>query len=253
FVGTNHGIFSLASLNASWLPAKMLWGPVPEWQPKPAAPEPEPVVSKSKSSKATVASRHKVPVSKPKVPSEPVIPVATAPQVRSLQMGDKAWFAATDEGLFISVDKGQKWYGQSVEGERDFSAVNCYEDGTVAPVSVLWLGTRQGALRSTDGGQSWHYMLGGLPKNDVLAVHYDATGQRLLATALHAHGVFASKDGGQTWQRTPEASVSIRSAMNFQGRLLGASAHNGLLLEQGSVATSESARAAEANSSANRE
>jgi len=288
FVGTNHGIFSLASLNASWLPAKMIWGPVPEWQPKPAAPEPEPVVSKSKSSKATVASRHKVPVSNPKVPSEPVIPVATAPQVRSLQMGDKAWFAATDEGLFISVDQGQKWYGQSVEGERDFSAVNCYQDGTVAlagpkgaylsrdegrtwtavalpqyvsgvynltvtPGSVLWLGTRQGALRSTDGGQSWHYMLGGLPKNDVLGVHYDATGQRLLATALHAHGVFASKDGGQTWQRTPEASVSIRSAMNFQGRLLGASAHNGLLLEQGSVATSESARAAEANSSANRE
>src|SRR5271165_3709782 len=95
FAGTNHGIFSLASLNAAWLPAKMIRGPVPEWQPKPAQPEPAPVVPKSKSSKATAASRQKA-VAKTKVPPEPVIPEATAPRVRSLQMGEKAWFAATD-------------------------------------------------------------------------------------------------------------------------------------------------------------
>ncbi len=96
-------------------------------------------------------------------------------------------------------------------------------------------------------------MLNGLPRDDVLAVYYDAAGQRLLATALHSHGVFESKDGGQSWQRTPEANVSIRSAINFQGRLLAASAHNGLVLEQGSVSASESARAADGNSSATRE
>ena len=285
FAGTNHGIFSLASLNASWLPAKMIWGPVPEWQPKPAAPEPAPVVPKSKSSKATAASRQKAAAAKTKVPPEPVIPVATAPRVRWLQMGEKTWFAATDDGLFISVDQGQKWYGQAIEGERNFSAINSYEDGTVAlvspksaylsrdegrtwttltlpqyvsgvynltmtPGSALWLATREGAMRSTDGGQTWRYMLGGLPRNDVLAVHYDAAGQRLLATALHTHGVFESKDGGQSWQLTPEARVSIRSAINFQGRLLGVSAHNGLWLEQGGVAAAESARAEEAKPSA---
>jgi photosystem II stability/assembly factor-like uncharacterized protein len=287
FVGTNHGIFSLASLSASWQPAKMIWGPVPEWQPKPVTPEPEPVVSKSRSSKTTAASRHKTSASKAKAPPEPVIPVDTAPRVRSLQMGEKAWFAATDQGLFISVDQGQKWYGQPIQGESNFSAVNSYEDGTVtlagptgaflshdsgkawtavtlpkyvsgvynltqAPGSVLWLGTNQGAMRSTDGGESWRYVLNGLPKSDVLAVRYDASGQRLLATALHTHGVFESKDGGQTWQLTPEARVAIRSAINFQGHLLGASAHNGLLLE-GGAAASESARAGEGSSSANRE
>src|SRR5271166_2398840 len=128
FAGTNHGIFSLASLNASWLPAKMILGPVPEWQPKPPEPEPAPAVSKSKSAKATAASSRKVPLPKAKVPPEPVIPLATAPRVRSLQMGEKAWFAATDQGLFISVDQGQKWYGQPVQGESNFGAVNSYED-----------------------------------------------------------------------------------------------------------------------------
>jgi photosystem II stability/assembly factor-like uncharacterized protein len=184
-------------------------------------------------------------------------------------MGEKAWFAATDDGLFISVDQGEKWYGQTVEGEREFSVVNCYEDGTVTlaglkgaylspdggktwttvalpkyvsgvynltltPGPTLWLGTRQGALRSTDGGQSWQYMLGGLPKNDVLAVLYDIGGQRLLATALHSRAVFQSKDGGKSWQSTPEAGVSIRAAFNYKGRLLVASVYNGLLLEQAS-------------------
>ena len=288
FVGTNHGIFSLASLNASsWEPAKMIWGPVPKWQPKPVEPEPPsvPAASKSKSSKATVASQHKI-AARPKVPPEPVIPVDTTPQVRALQLGDKAWFAATDQGLFISVDQGKKWYGQPIEGQSNFSAVHAYEDGmvtlagtlgaflshdsgrtwstatvpkyvsgiydlTVTPGSVLWLGSREGAIRSDDGGQNWHYAFNGLPRNDVLAVQYDAAGRRLLATALHAHGVFESKDGGQTWQRTPESRVAIRSAMNFQGRLLGASAHNGLLIEQGDVTAAESARAAEGKSSAN--
>jgi len=288
FAGTNHGILSLVSLGAAWLPAKMIWGPVPEWQPKPAAPEPVPV-SKSKSSpKTATASRRTVHATKVKAPAEPVIPPATAPRVRALEISGNAWFAATDEGLFISVDQGQKWYGQPIEGESNFSAVNRYADGTVTlaghkgayisrddgktwtavalptyvsgvynltvtPGSVLWLASRQGAMRSTDGGKSWQYILGGLAKEDVLGVHYDAAGQRLLATALRNHAVFESKDDGHTWQRTPEASVSIRSAINFQGRLLGASAHNGLLLEQGGAASAESARTADGTPSANRQ
>jgi len=287
FAGSNHGIFKLASLSGSWLPAKMIVGPVPEWQPKPEGSAPAPVVAKSKTSKAAAA--HKAPVAKAKVPPEPVIPMATAPRVRSLQMGEKAWFAATDDGLFISVDHGEKWYGQSIEEARNFTAVNVYPDGTVTlagptsaylsrdegrtwaavalpkylsgvydltmtPGSTLWLGTKQGALRSTDGGQTWHYMLGGLPKNDVLTVRYDAAGNRLLATALQAHGVFASKDDGQTWQPTPEAVVSIRSVINFQGHLLAASAHNGLLLEQGNaMAVPDSARVTEGSAPASQQ
>jgi len=280
FAGTNHGIFKLSSINGSWVPASMIWGQVPEWRPKPAEPEPAPAPPKSKTATSKTAAAHKGAAAgskaKPKTPPEPIIAIATAPRVRSLQMGDKAWFAATDDGLFISLDQGQKWYGQAIDGDSTFSNVNAYEDGTVTlagpkgsylsrddgrtwaavtmpsyisgvnsftitPGPTLWLSSHQGALHSTDGGQTWHYTLGGLPKNDVLTLQYDSAGQRLLATALHSHEVFASKDGGQTWQKTPEAVVSIRSVIPFQGHLLAASAHNGLLLEQsaGMPATAE--------------
>ncbi len=264
FAGTNHGIFQLASVNASWLPMKMIWGMVPEWQPQSATAEP--VTSEPSSTKSAAATKRKSTVAKTKLPAEPVIPVATAPRARSLQMSEKAWFAATDDGLFISVDQGQKWYGQTVEGEREFSVVHSYDNGTVTlagpkgayisrddgetwktvtlpkyvsgvhdltqtPGPTLWLATRQGALRSTDSGQSWQYMLGGLPKNDVLSVEYDASGQRLLATALDSRAVFESRDGGKTWQSTPDAGASIRAAMNYKGHLLATSFFNGLLLE----------------------
>ncbi len=274
FAGTNHGIFSLSSLSGSWLPAAMIRGPVPEWQPKEVTPEP--VVAKPKSSKTTAASRRKATTSKSKVPAEAVIPADTAPRVRSLRIGEKAWYAATKEGLFISVDQGKKWYLQPIEEDFDYSAVNSYDDGTVTlagpkgayishddgktwtsivlpkyvthvynltltPDSSLWMATRQGALNSTDGGQSWRYVVGvGLPKDDVLAVRYDPDGHRLLATALRAHGVFESRDGGKSWQSTPDAGVAIRAALNYQGRLLAASSYNGLLLEESSVVESAS-------------
>ena len=68
---------------------------------------------------------------------------------------------------------------------------------TASPDGSLWLATREGALHSTDGGQSWQHILGGLPPREVLAVRYDAQSQRLLATAVYADAVFESKDGGQ--------------------------------------------------------
>ncbi len=77
---------------------------------------------------------------------------------------------------------------------------------------------------------------------------YDAASQRLLATAERTHGVYASKDGGNTWQLSPDTGVSIRVAMNFQGHLLAASSYNGLLLQQGAASSSETASAAGANS-----
>ena len=217
---------------------------------------------------------------------EAAIPLEKAPRVRSLEITDKVWYAATDQGLFRSFDQGSKWYGEPVDGEGDFIAVDRFADGSLTLVSPkraflsrdeggswtelsypqyvtglynltlvadgsLWLGTREGALHSTDGGSTWRHILGGLPSRHVFAVRYDEAGQRLLATALFAHGVFESQDGGRSWRPTPDAGVSIRSAMNYQGHLLAASTYNGLLLQQGE--TVESAHVGEGSPSAKRE
>ncbi len=277
FAGTNHGIYSLSTKD-TWEPVSMILGIPPEWRPKEATPEPAPTPVKSKST--TAAKKKAVPTkAKPKVPAEPVIAAADAPKIRSLQFGKEAWFAATDQGLFVSLDQGKKWYGQPIEGQNNFSNVNSYDDGTVTlvthnsalishdsgkswnsltiptyigkiysltmvPSGSLWLGSQQGALESSDGGKSWRYMLGGLPKEDVLEVNYDPAGQRLLATALRQHAVFFSQDNGQTWQQTDSADVSIRTAMSYQGHLLATSAFNGVLLQEGVESAANPAKAA---------
>ncbi len=267
FAGTNHGIYSSSAKNI-WEPASMIVGILPEWRPKPTEPEPAPVKPKPSKSKPTHATAaHSKVAAKAKPPLEPVIPAATAPRVRSLQIGKDIWFAATNEGLFMSSDQGKKWYGELIEGENNFTGVNSYDDGTVTlvshkaayishdggktwatltlptyvgqinsltltPDSSLWLTSRQGAVQSTDGGKTWRYVMGGLPKDDVLVVEYDAAGQRLLATALQEHEVFMSKDNGLTWQHTDSAGVPIRSAISYQGHLLATSAYNGMLLQE---------------------
>lgn len=273
FAGTNHGIYYYSPAKHSWEAASMIFGVVPEWRPKEATPEPAPV--KPKSTHSSASHSKKAAPAKPKAPVEPVIAEATAPRVRSLHMGKDAWFAATSDGLFISMDQGKKWYGQPVNSETSFTGVNSYPDGTVTlvshkaayisrdwgktwetltlptyvgrvhdltmmPDSSLWLASRQGAVHSTDGGKTWTYTLGGLPKDDVLTVVYDPAGERLLATALQERKVFVSKDNGHTWQPTQSADVLIRSAMSYQGHLLATSAYNGVLLqdEQGKSAQS---------------
>ena len=290
FAGTNHGIFYLSSLKVGWLPAAMIYGKRPPESEK--GPVPAPIRSRAAHSSTTASSKRKpVAHAVPQASLEAAIATAKAPRVRSLEITDKAWYAATDQGLFTSVDQGRKWYGEPVEGESDFIVVNHFADGsltlvspkhiflskdegeswtevsypqyvtglynlTVVPDGSLWLGTREGALHSTDGGKTWQHLLGGLPPRNVFAVRYDVAGQRLLATALYAHGVFESKDGGRSWQSTPDAGVSIRNAMNYQGRLLGASAYNGLLLEQSSTAVesaSDSAHAGERTPSASQQ
>jgi photosystem II stability/assembly factor-like uncharacterized protein len=265
--GTNHGIFYLASLSGTWLPASMIVGPVPEWQPK--AAEPEPVAQKPVRSKTAKGAAAKKPAvsAKKKEPVEVPIPIAIAPRVRSIQITDKAWYAATNDGLFISVDGGKKWYGTPVEGESDFVAANDYSDGTLTlatmkrafisrdggrnwsavaipayvtginnftmtPDSALWLAAREGAIRSIDGGKEWSHVMNGLATKHVLAVKYDDKAQRLLATAMSSRGVYQSLDGGKTWSQTPEASFSIRTAMGYQEQLLAISWHNGLLMQR---------------------
>ena len=125
---------------------------------------------------------------------------------------------------FLSHDDGRTWAEitppKYVTGIYDF---------TMTPDSTLWLGTREGAARSADGGVTWVHVMSGLPPSHVLGITYDADAHRLLATAMNSKGVYQSSDGGKTWQQTAEANFSIRSAMSYQGQLLASSWHNGLL------------------------
>jgi len=283
YAGTNHGVYYLTSLNGDWKPAAMINGPLPQPEKKPE-PEYKPAGSHTANSRAHTA--HTAAARKPVV-KEKEIPLDATPRIQALDVDGETWYAATNSGLFVSVDHGHKWYEASVDGASDFVALNTFADGTVCAVAPnhaflsrdqgkswselaypqyvtalynltevsdgsLWLATREGALHSTDGGKTWEHVLGGLPPRFVFMVR-SMPSQKLVATARYAHGVFESDDGGRTWRPTPDSGVSIRAAMNYQGRVLAASAYNGLLLQDGGAVSSESAKVGASASAASRQ
>jgi photosystem II stability/assembly factor-like uncharacterized protein len=152
---------------------------------------------------------------------------------------------ATIKRAFLAHDSGRTWSELTIP-----SYVTGIYDFTMTPDSSLWLATREGAVRSTNGGEKWVHVMNGLPSSGVLAVMYDAHTQRLVATAMKSKGVYESADGGKTWTQTPEASFSIRSATVYQGQLLATSWHNGLLLQRTNAAAKAPSASANATNTA---
>ncbi|HEX6879004.1 MAG TPA: sialidase family protein, partial [Terriglobales bacterium] len=99
-----------------------------------------------------------------------------------------------------------------------------------APDGTLWMATREGAFRSADGGKNWTHAMEGLPPNNITGIAVDSAGGRLLATAADSTTVWQSRDGGKSWSRTPDAGLYLRGAYNVRGKLLAATAYNGLML-----------------------
>lgn len=259
----------------------MILGPVPPPEEKPVATKAPPHSSKKTGAHSAPA---RTTTARKATLTEHPIPLEKTPRVLAFNLDGDKWYAATTDGVFISSDRGHKWYGSSVEGEHEFIAVTSFTDGSVGLVGPkhayisrdegktwnevalpkyvtglysltqggdgsLWMGTREGALHSTDSGATWEHVLGGLPARNVYVVRYDPVSKSLIATAQHTHGVYESKDGGQSWRRSADTGVSIRAAINFQGRLLAASSYNGLLLQQGDGGLSaETANAGSASS-----
>jgi photosystem II stability/assembly factor-like uncharacterized protein len=256
---TNNGIFTLAPNAGMWRPANTIITvkPVPQPQPR-----------KLKSGKLVAA--------------KPLPPIVTKSELEGrathIDIAGNRWVAATTRGVFVSHDHGKTWVGGPVSGESYFVYANSFgdtiaaagfrrlmlsnDDGkgwnaaampsfislvynvTFAPDGTLWIATREGAFRSGDNGRNWNHAMDGLPPNNITGIAVDQAGGRLLATAADSSTVWQSRDGGKTWTKTPDAGLFLRGAYNLQGKLLAATAYNGLmLLDSQSGTTSAQTRA----------
>lgn len=92
---------------------------------------------------------------------------------------------------------------------------------TVHPTEpdLIYLGTRSGLYRSTDGGERWERL--GIPEGlEVWSVLVHPTDPRRLYAGTSPVGVFRSDDAGQTWRRLARAVQPERIRMSFACRVM---------------------------------
>jgi photosystem II stability/assembly factor-like uncharacterized protein len=248
--GTNHGIYALNRGQTAW---RMAGTVVAEKQVK--------VPAKTKKGKPTFRTEY--------VKSE------ISGRINQLDIKSGLWIAAASSGLYTSADSGKTWHGGPILGETGFVSVQSLETNvvaaavnavivskdngatwskaalphyvqaifgaTIAPGSI-WLATREGALRSTDGGATWEHMLGGLPSRNLAAIEYDSYGHRLLATASRGE-LFESRDSGDSWQKL-DSPWMIRNVAPSKGKLFAITAFDGLILKDEAQGRQRAANAA---------
>ncbi len=120
---------------------------------------------------------------------------------------------ANPERLFVG---GHQAVATSPDGGRSWQAVSSLESadamGWAFTADAVYVSGHPGLSRSSDGGQSFQRHNQGLPDTDV---HAFGAGGGVLYGASPSAGVFASTDGGRSWQvRSEEAGPG------FFGRIL---------------------------------
>jgi photosystem II stability/assembly factor-like uncharacterized protein len=116
------------------------------------------------------------------------------PVVNDLFFGDSAWFAATDQGLFVSRDSGRSWtelpFGL---GELPVDSVRASRDG-----QQVRLVSSGGMIFSKDAGRTWAWH--DLPLESGGALRLEWTSDNILLAAAHA-GLYISRDAGISWTK----------------------------------------------------
>ncbi|MDM8548006.1 hypothetical protein QUF61_16075 [Candidatus Venteria ishoeyi] len=145
------------------------------------------------------------------------LPTAKVKQLQVSPLNDKVLYAATEQGLFRSEDRGVNWLNRGRElGNLNISTLAQHP----AFKDVLYAGTLgTGVYRSVNGGFSWQAINADLPGQQVRSLRIDPFAHDTLYLALadtgqNDGGVFVSHDRGDSWSAlttTLAADVSVYS------------------------------------------
>src|SRR3984957_8844313 len=184
-------------------------------------------------------------------------------RIHDLNASGSTWYAATAKGIYSSSDQGATWEGGPVLGkpeyrsvvvsgpvvvasERTALAMSNDEGKTWQPLAMpqgltwlqsaavtdsgsLWLGGREGVFYSDDQGQTWREMKS-LPLRDISGLSYDANLKRVVIPSWASSWVLAVNPADRTF-KFYDPGWKVRHVQSVSGRLLAATAYNGVVLE----------------------
>ena len=154
------------------------------------------------------------------------------PDVVYVAVQGAAYGASADRGLYKSSDGGKSWikilYIDDTTGVSDLS-MDIHNprilyastwDHRRYPWQVRSGGPGSGFYKSTDGGENWEQLKGGLPEkvgktsidvspanSNVVYVNVESAGDK--------GGVYRSNDGGKTWKQTTKDRITVARAWYY--------------------------------------
>lgn len=125
------------------------------------------------------------------------------------------WFYPQNEGLYRSTDGGTAWLpaGYSVPSSNNiFSIAVKLGD----PDYSIFLGTREGVVRSTNSGSTFQSANNGIPTNSwVRDLEIDSSG---IIAAATTNGLFISTNNGDIWEQAsgiPIADTTVKLLFDY--------------------------------------
>lgn len=149
------------------------------------------------------------PVSQGRGPGKPARTEKFTGRVHAVAVGT-AWYAAGEDGVLRSNDRGRSWQRLLARGEDEFIAVAAAgPEAAAATPRALW--------RSRDGGLHWSGQT--LPPGVTRIYQVALTGGGELCLATH-QGLFVWREAARRWEQASAVPGSVYGVRAVEGRLL---------------------------------
>ena len=125
--------------------------------------------------------------------------------VHDMVFNSNRWFAATDNGLLVSTDRGANW---------TLSAIGPLTTLPVQSVRVsadgerLWVVSLRGLVFSGDGGKSWTWHDLPMTAGGAMTLETDPADDKTLVSIAH-NGLYISRDSGGSWEQAGAGLPSL--------------------------------------------
>ena len=166
-------------------------------------------------------------------------PKTTVPfraKVNDMAFGRDAWYAATEDGLLISRDRGLNWTrvplppAQSTAAlapAANLQAIRAVRTGEGDP--YVWTLTPRLLEVSGDGGKAW--VSHTLPFEPRGSLHLHPLDEKTLVLAGD-QGVFVTRDGGESWRQANLSELMVDDLAAVRNALVVSTAKGALFLSR---------------------
>lgn len=162
--------------------------------------------------------------------------VAFRAKVNDMAFGRDGWYAATEDGLFVSRDHGLNWSMIPLtRGQQAAAAAPAVKTASIRAVrtgnsdSYVWALTSRQIEVSGDSGKTW--ISHPLPFESRGSLHLQPSNPNAIVVASNA-GVFVSHDAGASWQQASLTELSMDDMASVRNAVVVAAADGKLFLSR---------------------